>query len=209
MKAVQQDSGWLKRSKSAPAVSAADADLQRMAMTEISLRLDYATDGRLKEERLGVKKTGNPDRLFFLTATDGVFNFYQNLVKVPAVSSTPFLSPLSYSGLVAYRFKTLKVQKTGTHKIYTIAVKPRQLSNATVEGEMTISDSSWTVLHSRFSLPAYHLPEYDFFEVEQEYAFVNNTAWMVTRQQFSYYAKAARRTLSGRTTVHFTDYELN
>ncbi len=55
--------------------------------------------------------------------------------------------------------------------MYVISVKPRQLSNATVEGDITIEDSTWVILHTRFSFPKYHLPEYDFFEVEQNYSF--------------------------------------
>ncbi|HYC30220.1 MAG TPA: DUF5686 family protein, partial [Chitinophagaceae bacterium] len=123
--------------------------------------------------------------------------------------TTPFLSPISYSGLMAYRFKTLKRERVRNHTIFTISVRPRQLSNATVEGEITISDSSWTVLATRFSFPAYHLPEYDFFEVVQQYGFVQDKAWMLTRQQFNYYSKSGRQKLSGQTLVIYSDYELN
>ena len=140
-----------------------------MAMTEISLKLDYASEQKIKEERVGIKKSGNSNDLFYLSATEGFFNFYNNLVKVPGLSTAQFVSPVSYSGLLAYKFKTLKIEKRGAYKWYTILVKPRQLSNATVVGELTINDSSWTIEHTRFSFPKFHLPQYDFFEVEQWY----------------------------------------
>jgi uncharacterized protein DUF5686 len=72
--------------------------------------------------------------------------------------------------LLAYRFKTLEVKNTSGKKIYVISVKPRQLSNATVEGEISIEDSSWAILHTTFIFPEYHLPEYDSFEAEQNYS---------------------------------------
>jgi hypothetical protein len=180
-----------------------------MAMAEISLRYDYASEQQTKEERLGVIRHGNSQRLYFQSTTEGSPNFYNNLVRVPSLSEVPFVSPVSYSGLVAYKFKTIKIEKVGTHKNYTISVKPRQLSNATVEGEITISDSTWTILHTRLVFPSYHLPEYDFFQVEQQYSFVQNKAWMLSSQKFTYFSKTGKGKLSGQTLVTYSNYELN
>jgi Family of unknown function (DUF5686)/CarboxypepD_reg-like domain len=212
IKAIQQDSVSRKKDRAKTDSSifeSNDADLQGMAMAEVVLHLDYASDQRMKEQRLAVKKNGNTEGLFYLTATDGNFNIYNNLIKVPQISQVPFLSPFSYSGLLAYRFKTLKIEKKNGHKYYTISVRPRQLSNATVEGEVTIQDTVFAVTHARFSFPSYHLPEYDFFEVDQQYEFIQNKAWMITRQQFNYYTKSNKRKLSGQTLVVYTNYELN
>ena len=212
IKAIQQDSVSRKkdRAKTDSAVfQNPNADLQGMAMTEVLLHLDYESDVRMKEQRLGVKKSGNPEGLFYLSATKGNFNFYNNLVRVPAISAIPFLSPVSYSGLLAYKFKTLKTERVNGLRVFTISVKPRQISNATVEGEITIQDSTFAILHTRFSFPSYHLPQYDFFEVDQEYAYVQNKAWMIKRQQFNYYSKAGKRVLSGQTLVVYSDFQLN
>ena len=211
IKATQEDSLTLKqkKKKAIPDSLKVNADLLKMAMAEISLKYDHESDQRVKEERLGVTKRGKADHLFYLSTTEGNFDFYNNLVKVPVVSETPFLSPVSYSGLLAYRFKMLKIENKGNHKIYTISVKPRQLSNATVEGEITIADSSWTILHTKFSLPKYHLPEYDVFEVEQHYDFIDNAAWMITRQQFTYFSKSGRASSTGQTIVSYKNFELN
>jgi hypothetical protein len=211
IRATQQDSGFAKRKGETEEDdrSFSESDIMGMAMAEISLHLDKAAETQIREQRLGVRKTGNTQYLFHLSATEGNFDFYNNLVKVPVISSTPFVSPVSYSGLVAYRFKTIKVQRTGKHRIYTISVRPRQLTNATMEGEITVSDSTWSILHLRFRFPSYHMHEYDFFEVEQDHEFVNGTAWMVTRQQFSYYSKTKKGRLSGQTTVRYSNFELN
>lgn len=210
IKATQEDSmSFKKKRKPVPDSLKANADLLKMAMAEIYLKYDHETDQRVKEERLGVTKRGNADQLFYLSTTEGNFDFYNNLVKVPVVSQTPFLSPISYSGLLAYKFKMVKIESRGAHKIYTISVKPRQLSNATVEGELTIMDSAWVLLHTKFSLPKYHLPEYDFFEVEQQYEFIGDTAWMTTRQNFTYFSKSGRASSTGQTIVTYKDFELN
>jgi hypothetical protein len=208
IKAVQDDSSTIDKKKKRVA-DTANTDLLRMAMAEISLRYDHSIDGRTKEERIGVTKTGKADKLFFLSATQGNFDFYNNLVSVPSISETPFLSPVSYSGMIAYRYKMLKVEHAGTHNIYTISVKPGKLSNATVEGEITISDSGWAIVHTKFRFPKYHLASYDFFEVEQQYSVINNKAWMIRHQQFTYNSKTSKSTVSGTTLVDYSHYEIN
>lgn len=212
IKASQQDS--VRQKKELPAASnkkkEKDSGLyyNNMALAEIYLNLDYAGPGRLKENRTGVKKTGPSENLFYLSATEGNFDFYENLIKVPAIAATPFLSPISYSGLIAYRYKTKKITTVGKHKLYTITVRPTQLSNATVSGELVISDSDWTIRKTHFSFPKYHMPEYENFEITQEYNLVNNAAWMLSSQEFIYSSKLKRGKLSGQTVVTYKDYEL-
>jgi Family of unknown function (DUF5686)/CarboxypepD_reg-like domain len=216
IKALQEDSMALKKPKktvqqndSLLKAAQLTAAMNQMAFAEIVLRLDRESAKRTKEERTGITKKGNTESLFYLSTTQGDFNFYNNLINIPAISQTPFLSPLSYSGLLAYRFRTLKTETVNGRKIYTIGVKPRQLSNATVEGEITITDSTWVVLHTKLRLPKYHLAEYDFFEIEQQYEYVNGKAWMITRQQLTYNAISDKKKSSGRTVVTYKDFELN
>jgi hypothetical protein len=214
IKALQEDSIPPKKNKkpvsdSLLKIQEARAEMNSMALAEIVLQLDRDNGKNSKEERTGVTKKGNTQSLFFLSTTEGDFNFYNNLISVRTVSQTPFVSPLSYSGLLAYRFKTLKTDMVNGKKIYTISIKPRQLSNATVEGEITVADGSWVVLHTKLRLPKYHLADYDFFEVEQQYSFVNNTAWMMTRQRFTYNAASGKKKSSGSTVVTYNNFELN
>lgn len=214
IKAIQMDSTDAKKKKEEDSLY--KEDFSKMSLAEISIRLDKNTNGNIKEERIGVKKLGNTDNLFYLTTTDGDFNIYNNLIKAPAISSLPFVSPVSYSGLVAYRFKTVKTERVGRRKIFTISVRSRLLSNATVEGELTIMDSLWVILKAEFRLPAAHLPENDFFEVKQEYMKVTVPAdsgaantWMIKQQQFNYYSKTKSGKRYGETTVAYSDFELN
>ncbi|MDP4262245.1 MAG: DUF5686 and carboxypeptidase regulatory-like domain-containing protein [Bacteroidota bacterium] len=212
IKATQQDSvrGKKKAKNSLPdSILAKNADLQQMTMAEISLHYDHEADDRIKEERTGVVKRGDPEGLFYLSTTEGNFNLYNNLIKAPALSEVPFLSPISYSGLSAYKYKVIHTRLVAGRKIYTITIKPRQLSNVTVEGELTVLDSAWTILTARYVLPGYHIPAYDFFEVDQQYSFVDNKAWMITRQQFTYYSKHGKGKLSGETLVSYKDFEFN
>lgn len=209
IKAFQQDSGYAtKRKGNANDTLPAD-NFEGMSLAEISLRLDKNRGGQIKEERIGVNKRGSTENLFYMTTTDGDFNIYNNLVRSHVISPIPFVSPISYSGLVAYRFKTIKIDRTQKPKVYTIAVRPRQLSNATVEGEITIQDSTWSIQKAVFRIPQAHMPEYDYFEVSEEYGNVGSGAWVITRQEFNYYTKAKGGKRYGETTAIYSGYEVN
>jgi hypothetical protein len=212
IKAFQLDSGYSKKKKEndidTAVQPAAKDNFDGMSLSEVSLRLDKNSNGQIKEERLGIIKRGNTGSIFYLSALEGDFYIYNNLINTPPVSKIPFVSPLSYSGLVAYRFKTIKIDRTVKPKVYTIAVRPRQLSNATIEGEITVQDSTWAVMSAEFRLPPAHMPEYDYMEVKQEYEKVGDSARMIARQQFTYYTKTKKGRLYGETTVAYSGYEL-
>lgn len=184
-------------------------ELSGMNMAEIYLTTDHEYPNKIKEERTGVKIRGNSESLFYLTTTDGDFNFYNNLVQLPALSAMPMLSPISNSGLIAYKYKTLRTRKEHNRIIYTIRVTPGKLGNALVTGEMEIMDSAWVMLSSHFELPKFHLIEYDFFSVDQQYEWVNEKAWMPVRIEFTYITKAGTSSLSGNTLAVFSDYKVD
>ena len=189
--------------------SAAKPEPSVKTFSEILLKVDKDAAGRTKEERVGVRKSGEDKKLFYQTTTDGDFNFYNNLISVPSISPTPFVSPVSNTGLLSYKFKTLHIERHGREKLYTISVNPKALTNATLEGELTVSDSTWTILYCRFRFPQYHLQEYNFFEVEQQHDFIQGKAWLLNQQKFTYYADGRGNRITGQTVVNYSDYELN
>jgi hypothetical protein len=210
IRAVQEDSLPPRGRSRRPGVDTlqVNREFDKMSMAEITLHYDHETDSKTKEERTGVVRRGNPDGLFFLSLTEGDFNLYNNLIRT-SISQVPFISPVSYSGLAAYRYKVAAIRQLGNRKAYTITIRPRQLSNVTVEGEITVLDSLWVIVSASYRLPGFHIPEYDRLEVSQEYNFVNDTAWMITRQQFHYFSRHGRGKLSGSTVVSYSDFRFN
>ncbi len=202
----------LPRKKKKDTVSATDTSLlalQQMAMAEITIRYQQADEKRYKEDRTGVSKRGNPESLFHLSTTEANLSLYQNLLRARTLSVTPFISPISWSGLEAYRFKLLRTDWEQGRKVYTIGIRPRKLSNAVIAGVVLIADSSWTILESRFRLPSYHLPEYDELEVIQKYSEPQPGISVLRSQQFLYHAKQKRGVLSGTTMVEYRNYDFD
>jgi hypothetical protein len=211
IKATQYDSTVRKNKRlKSPLPETDQQAFAGMSMAEIFLNYDKDVNTQCKEERTGVSKRGNPESLFYLSVTEGDFNLYNNLLKAPALSPVPFLSPVSYAGLAAYKYKMLHIKKVGEYKEFTIRIQPKELSNVTVEGELTISDSNWTILNSRFVLPGYHIPEYDHFEIRQQYEMVGGVTSIIARQQFIYFTKKGKGSrVSGETIASYSNFELN
>jgi hypothetical protein len=205
-KAIVQQSDKKRLAKQGVRLDKADDEDIRISETVSNVDLN---SGKIKEERIAVRGDRNANGMFAPSVSEEDFNVNNDLLKLPSLSPTPFLSPVSRAGLLAYKFKTVKKKRNGKYSVYTISVKPLQVTNATVEGELTISDSAWVVLHAKYRLPAYHLQEFDFFEVEQDFSFINNQAWMMTRQEFNYYKKNGKEVYAGNTVSDYTRYELN
>lgn len=213
IRATEENEITLSRKKreklSDSALAVLESKLPQMSMSEVSITLDYAYPNKIKEKRIGVKNRGNTDNLFFLTTTNGDFSLYNNLLRIPALSETPMLSPISYSGLIAYKYKTLSIEKRITYTIYTISFTPNKLGNALLSGELKIVDSSWTIIYSRFTFPKYHMPEYDYFEAIIKNELVDDKAWLPTRQEFNYLTKNGKNKSSGRTVAIYNNYKVD
>ncbi|NQW42982.1 MAG: carboxypeptidase-like regulatory domain-containing protein [Bacteroidetes bacterium] len=177
----------------------------QMNIAEIFMTLNSAPPAKIKEERTGVNIRGEKDGLFYLTHTDGDFNWYRNLIQIPALSESPILSPISNSGIVAYKYKMLKAYYEGDKKYYRIKVSPGILGNALVTGELTIMDSSFCIVSLKLSMPKYHMLEYDAFEVSQKYQFIDSH-YCLAQQEFNYSAKFGKTKNTGRTVVYYSDY---
>lgn len=186
-----------------------NSDLDKMNMAEVLLNVDYSYPNKLKEERTAVKLRGNPHNLFFLTTSETDFNFYKNLIHAPRLTKIPMLSPISYSGLVAYKFKTLNIRQENGRKIYTIKVIPSQSGNALVHGEVEVMDSAWVLLSTRFDFPRHHLLDYENFSVDQKYELIDNKTWLPVRQEFNYSSKIKQAKTVGRTVAIYQDYKLD
>jgi hypothetical protein len=185
-----------------------DNPYKGMTMAEIFTILDYQYPNKIKEVREGVKKYGDTRGLFFLTRTDGDFNFYRNLINAPALSEMSFLSPISNSGLIAYKFKTLAIFEEKGIKYYRIKATPYKSGNALVEGEFIIQDGTWALTRAIIKFPKHLTPEYTFFQVEQNYTEVADSTWLIDKQVFTYKASADGKS-SGSTTVTFKNYNLD
>lgn len=177
-------------------------------LAEVFMTVHFAPPNKIKEERNGVEIRGDKSSLFYLTHTDGHFDFYRNLIEIPALSEMPILSPISNSGLIAYKYKLLSTFYENNRKYYEIRVQPGMLGNALVTGKLIIEDSTWCLKSLDLYFPKYHMVEYDEFEIKQEFAWKDSN-YILVKQEFNYKAKFGKEAASGRTVVYYSNHRMN
>jgi hypothetical protein len=190
-----------------------DSAPQAKAFVEIVMQRDATTDGKIKEIRDGVTKIGARDNLvglYYLTTTDGDFNLYQNLIKAPALSSMPVMSPLSNSAILAYRFRYLGSYQDSTYgRILRIGVNSRQTANATFSGELHIVDSTFWVYKSFLKFPKHLMGEYDEMQINQYYKLDSTQHLLIDSQRFNYTTKMGPTVAKATTFVNYKDIKIN
>lgn len=177
-------------------------------LAEVIIQKNYEYPDKIKEVRTAVKQKGDETSLFYLTSTEGEFNFYQNLVRITSLSESPFQSPISTGGLLVYKYKLLRSRTENGLKIYTIKVSPNAIGNALVTGEIEIIDSLWCIKSMHLSFPKFHLAEYDEFTMDANFAPDSNGLWLCSKQEFNFKTKIGGAKSSGRTVVYYNKYEV-
>ena len=99
---------WIRTTRNQKMIQVAGLILIKCRCAEIVLHVDRNTNGQIKEEKVaGIK--GEAQKVSFTSVLLTATFIYDNLIKAPPVSRIPFVSPLSYSGLLAYKFKTSRL----------------------------------------------------------------------------------------------------
>ncbi len=205
-----------ERKKEPLNIDSMEADLKKsfpqipdMNFAEVDLVKYWGRPNSIKEERSGVRILGDKYALYFLSVTDGEFDFYKNQTELGKLSEVKYVSPFSPGANLSYRFKFLGSYYEGMHKIYRIKVIPRKIGNALFSGETEIYDSLWIIKSINFSVSPNHIPLYTSFGLKQEYALHSNGFVFLKSQIFSYTKKAKNGQREGKTIVHYSGYESN
>jgi len=184
-------------------------DTNQYALAQVFLNIDVGENGDIKEERLGVKKQGDQSLLYWLTATDGWVDIYDNLIKMDEVSEVPIVSPISNTGYFSYRFKTDKIWLEEGKLMYKISFRPVKLGNALGKGYLIIEDSTWYIHKAVMHLPKMHLPEYNRFAMVHHYVYPSDSVVLLRKQEFKYNARFGDRLYYGATQVDFDSFQYN
>jgi len=174
---------------------------------EVALKVNKAYPDKIKEERVGLNIKGEKRDFYYLSCTEGSYNFYSNLIRIPSLSVATFLSPLSRSGLWVYRYKYIGFELVEGEWLHHIRFQPGRSSNALLEGEVWIKDEVWAIKKMRAVFPEHQTPAYTFFEATVTYDHIQRRAWLPTAYNFAYRRVSDNR--SGQTRVRFEKYNID
>lgn len=158
-----------------------------------------------KEEKEAAKKLGSQRTLFYTSTTDADFNFNQNLIYVKRLGDNQYVSPISSTALLAYKYKLLGSRYEGDLKVYTIKVAPRKMGNALFRGEIEVWDSLFTIKSVDLSVSKNSLIVYDGFSIKQSYAFQGNRR-VLAKENFTWTIKEKNGRTEGYCDVTYSKY---
>lgn len=183
--------------------------IPNMNFAEVNLVKYWGKPANIKEERLGVRLLGDKSALYFLTVTDGEFDFYKNQVDLGKLSDVKYVSPFSPGANISYKYKLLGSYYEGSQKIYRIKIAPRKIGNALFNGEAEVYDSFWIIKSVNFSINPNHIPLYESFNIGQSYVISDSGYVFLNGQNFSYTKKAKFGKREGHTNVIYSGYTSN
>ena len=158
-----------------------------------------------KEEKLAAKKLGSQRSLFFTSTTDADFDFTQNLILAKRLGDNSYISPISSTAILGYKYKLIGSRFEDNKKVYTIRVVPRKSGNALFEGEIEVWDSLFVLKSVDLKVSENSLITYDQFRIKQSYQFVNNK-WVLDEQYFSWKVKGGKSLTEGTCYVNYSNY---
>lgn len=183
--------------------------IPNMNFAEVNLVKYWGKPSFIKEERLGVRLLGDKSALYFLTVTDGEFDFYKNQVDLGKLSDVKYVSPFSPGANISYKYKLLGSYYEGSQKVYRIKIAPRKIGNALFNGEAEVYDSFWIIKSVNFSINPNHIPLYESFNIGQSYKISDSGFVFLNGQNFSYTKKAKFGKREGHTNVIYSGYTTN
>ncbi|WP_020567285.1 DUF5686 and carboxypeptidase regulatory-like domain-containing protein [Neolewinella persica] len=184
--------------------------LGRLNLVEMEVTLNFKQPRQYKEERTAYQKYGNTGGLFIPRFGETDFNFYRNMVLLTGISDAPVISPLSTTGVLAYKYKLESTNLEGSQIVYEIKVSPRKSGNSTCQGTIWINEDTYTINRLDLTFSKYPLKFFDAFRLQQEYVEHIDSLWTVSKQVFLYVAKQGKKaTFRGNTTLSYSNYEHN
>lgn len=149
--------------------------------------------------------------LYYLTISDGDFNFYQNSLNIPRLSETPLVSPIGSGALLSYKYELIEsfYEDGETELTNKIKVTPRFKEGALFSGHIYIMENTWNIKAVDLEVNSPTLYFFKDFRVIQNYELINDSVWVPSREEFFYNARDGKRLMIGNTLAIHSEYQIN
>ncbi|MEL6534662.1 MAG: DUF5686 and carboxypeptidase regulatory-like domain-containing protein, partial [Bacteroidota bacterium] len=182
----------------------------KTAYRDLSEKSQVTTNVSFNFNGGGPRRVGsiNP-YLFYLTAADANFNFYQNSLTISSLGDLPYPSPIGVGALLVYKYE-LEATFTEEGKIiHKIRVIPRNKEGAAFSGHIFIEDKTWAISAVDLEINPSTLRFFRYFRVLQQYSLGPDSVYVPEREEFFYHALDGRTLVMSNTVALHTEYQIN
>jgi hypothetical protein len=154
----------------------------------------------------------NESVLSFLGGLNQSFNIYDDYMNF--YSESGFVSPISGSGLLFYKYYLLDSAIRDGHKCYNISFKPRRKQERTFIGDFWVADSCFAIRSMNMRInPQANLNFITDMYAEYNYSCVNDSIWIINREYIQADLNLAEikrlKGLQGTKTIIYSNYKIN
>jgi len=177
-----------------------------MNMAEVQLTRNYAPPSKVKEIRNAFSTHGDGRLLYYTTTVKSNFNFFENLLHLTDLHSSPVSSPISGPGILSYKYRLEEQYEENGQMIHKIRIIPRSSSTSTLSGYIYIIDSLWLVQKLELTMEKGNLLTYDYFTVKQYFDHPGDSMCVLREQILDYGVKYKDQTSTCTTIAQFSNY---
>lgn len=179
-------------------------------LSESESQYNYKQTDRIREIMISSKVSGDNQAFSWNQASDFDFNFYRNLIDAGNLSDRGFVSPISESALIYYRYKLIGAYYEDGLLVNKIQVIPRRRNDPVFSGYIYIIEDTWRIHSTDLYLTKEAKIDFvDSLEIIQSYNKVNDSVWMPYSQTMLFWFRAFGIKGNGRYVGVFNEYNLN
>ena len=179
-------------------------------LSESETKYHYRKPNDEKEIMYSSRVSGKNNSFSFNQVSDMKFNMYQNLILLEGLSDRPFISPISQTALLSYRYKLLGTTFEDGKMINKIAIIPKRPTDPCFRGVIYIQENTWRI----HSVDVYLTKEakidfIDTLHIKQLNTPINDSIWMTTSLNLLFNYKVFGFVGEGYFNAIFSEYDLH
>ncbi|QNK64690.1 carboxypeptidase-like regulatory domain-containing protein [Pedobacter sp. PAMC26386] len=178
-------------------------------LSESVSKFNFQQPGKINEEMISSKVSGNSNGFSFNQATDFMISFYKNTVDINELSRVGFISPIADQAMLFYRYEFIGTFREGSDWINKIQVISRRKYDQVFNGYIYITDDTWRIHSTDLTITNNSMIEgIDTLHIKQQFIPVKNNKWMLASQRYDYSGGLLGFKFMGTYTGVFTNYNI-
>lgn len=178
-------------------------------LSESVSKFNFQQPGKINEEMISSKVSGNSNGFSFNQATDFLISFYKNTIDIKELSNVGFVSPIADNAMLFYRYKFTGTFREGNDWINKIQVISRRKYDQVFNGYIYIIDDSWRIHSTDLAITNNSIIEgIDTLHIKQQFIPVNQDKWMLASQRYDYSGGLLGFKFAGTYTGVFNNYNI-
>ncbi|MES2389061.1 MAG: DUF5686 and carboxypeptidase regulatory-like domain-containing protein [Bacteroidota bacterium] len=169
----------------------------------------YYKKPKEKEVMIASKTSGKPRGFSWNNYRGARFDFYKPLIDMGGVSKRGFVSPVSPSAMLYYRFHLIESFKERGIMVHKIEVEPRRKTDPAFTGTIYIQENTWRIHSLNLEVTRSSGLEYvDTVRMKTVYIPVNDSIWLPGNQQAYYHFDVFGFKGNGYAYASLTNYKI-